>query len=174
VAHFALRDRGSDQALIKNLVLYYNNQHMNSLNLSGRVTLLLTRLALGILFFYAGITKVLDSTWSAAGYIGGAKTFAGFYQLFLNPAVLPIVNFLNAWGLTILGVSLILGLFVRLSSSLGIVLMLLYYFAAGPFPYPNAHALLIDEHIIYALLLLFFFSVRAGRYWGMDQFLSRD
>ena len=99
---------------------------MNSLNLSARVTLLLTRVAFGILFFYAGITKVLDSTWSAAGYIGGAKTFAGFYQLFLNPTILPIINFLNAWGLTILGLSLVLGLFVRLSSLLGIGLMLLY------------------------------------------------
>ena len=147
---------------------------MNSLNLSARVTLLLTRVSLGILMFYAGITKVIDPVWSAAGYIGGAKTFTGFYQLFLNPAILPIVNFLNAWGLTILGLSLILGLFVRWSSLLGVALMLLYYFAAGPFPYPNAHAWLIDDHIIYALLLLFFASIRAGRYWGLDQFLSRD
>jgi thiosulfate dehydrogenase [quinone] large subunit len=147
---------------------------MNSLNLSARVTLLLTRVALGILFFYAGITKVLDSTWSAAGYIGVAKTFPNFYQLFLNPTILPIVNFLNEWGLTILGLSLILGLFVRLSSLLGVALMLLYYFAAGPFPYPNAHAWLVDEHIVYALLLLSFASIRAGRYWGLDQFLSRD
>ncbi|MFH1170243.1 MAG: DoxX family membrane protein [Candidatus Vogelbacteria bacterium] len=147
---------------------------MNSLNLSARFTLLLTRVALGIFFFYAGITKVLDSTWSAAGYIGAAKTFPNFYQLLLNPAILPIVNFLNAWGLTILGLSLILGLFVRLSSLLGVVLMLLYYFAAGAFPHPNAHALLIDEHIIYITVLLFFASVRAGRYWGLDQFLFRN
>ncbi|HEY4476765.1 MAG TPA: DoxX family protein [Candidatus Paceibacterota bacterium] len=147
---------------------------MNNLNTLSRFSLLLTRVSLGVLFFYAGITKVVDSTWSAAGYIGGAKTFTSFYQLFLNPIILPIVNFLNAWGLTILGVALILGLFVRLSSILGIVLMLLYYFAAGPFPYPNAHAWVVDDHIVYALLLLFFASVRAGRYWGMDRFLFRD
>ena len=147
---------------------------MNDINTFARFTLLLTRVSLGIVFFYAGITKVVDSTWSAAGHIGAAKTFTGFYQLFLNPAILPIVNFLNVWGLTILGLSLILGLFVRLSSLLGIVLMLLYYFAAGPFPYPSAHAFIVDEHIIYALLLLFFASIRAGRYWGLDRFLSRD
>ena len=156
------------------MVPYYNDIPMNDLNTFAKFTLLLTRVALGGLMLYAGITKVLDSTWSAAGYIGGAKTFASFYQLFLNPAVLPIVNFLNVWGLTILGLSLILGLFVRLSSLLGIVLMLLYYFAAGPFPYPSAHAFIVDEHIIYALLLLFFASIRAGRYWGLDRFLSRD
>ena len=147
---------------------------MNDLNTSAKFTLLLTRVVLGIFFFYAGITKVVDSTWSAAGYIGAAKTFPNFYQLFLNPAVLPIVNFLNAWGLTILGVSLILGLFVRLSSVLGIVLMLLYYFAAGPFPHPNPNAWIVDQHIIYIVILLFFFAIRAGKYWGLDQFISRD
>lgn len=146
---------------------------MNNLNTLSRFSLLLTRVSLGVLFFYAGITKVVDSTWSAAGYIGAAKTFPNFYQLFLNPAILPVVNFLNVWGLTILGLSLIFGLFVRLSSLFGVVLMLLYYFAAGPFPYPNPHAFLIDEHIIYTFLLLFFASIRAGRYWGLDRFLSR-
>jgi len=146
---------------------------MNDINVGARVTLLLTRVSLGALMLYAGITKVLDSTWSAAGYIGAAKTFPNFYQLFLNPAILPVVNFLNVWGLTILGLSLIFGLFVRLSSLFGVVLMLLYYFAAGPFPYPNPHAFLIDEHIIYTFLLLFFASIRAGRYWGLDRFLSR-
>lgn len=146
---------------------------MNNMNAFAKFSLLLARVSLGVLFLYAGVVKVVDSDWSAAGYIGGAKTFAGFYQLFLQPAILPVVNFLNAWGLTILGVSLILGLFVRLSSALGIILMLLYYFAAGPFPYPNAHAWLVDEHIVYAAALLFFIGIRAGRYWGMDQFLSR-
>ena len=155
------------------LVLYYNNLHMNDINVGARFTLLLTRVALGGLMLYAGITKVLDSSWSSAGYIGAAKTFPNFYQLFLQPAILPVVDFLNAWGLTLLGLSLILGLFVRLSSLLGVALMLLYYFAAGPFPYPNPHAFLVDEHIIYAFLLLFFASVRAGRYGGLDRFLSR-
>lgn len=147
---------------------------MNELNFNARFSLLLTRVSLGVLMFYAGVTKVTNPEWSAAGYIGSAGNFASFYKIFLNPSILPIVNFLNAWGLTILGLSLILGIFIRLSSVFGIALMLLYYFAAGPFPHPSAHAYLIDEHIIYALVLLFFIFVRAGRYWGFDQFLTRN
>ena len=93
---------------------------------SQKFTLVLLRLSMGWLMFYAGITKVLNPEWSAAGYLKGAKTFTGFYNALLSPNILPIINFVNAWGLTLLGVSLILGIFVRSSSVLGAVLMLLY------------------------------------------------
>lgn len=122
--------------------------------------------------FYAGITKVLDQSWSAAGYLEGAKTFVGFFQWFLEPGVLPIINFINEWGLTLLGISLILGIFVRASSFLGAILMLLYYFPVLEFPYIKPHSYLVDEHIIYALVLLFFASLRAGRYWGLENWCS--
>ena len=123
---------------------------------------------MGWLMFYAGITKVLNPEWSAVGYLKGAKTFAGFYNWLLQPGILPIVNFLNEWGLTLLGISLIFGIAVRLSSVLGAILMLLYYFPALEFPYIKPFSFLVDEHIIYALILLFFMAVRAGRAWGLD------
>lgn len=120
------------------------------------------------MYFYAGITKILNPQWSAAGYIGNAKTFAGFYNWFLQPSVLPVTNWLNEWGLTILGASLILGVFVRLTSIGGIVLMLLYYFPILQFPYPNPHSFIVDEHIIYVAVLLFFAATKAGRVWGLE------
>ena len=133
----------------------------------------MTRIALGWFMFYAGITKVLDPTWSAEGYIKGAHTFVWFYQLFLNPVVLPVVNFLNAWGLTLLGVSLIFGLFVRWSTIPGIILMLLYYFAALDFPHPDAHSFIVDQHVIYSCVLLLFYAYRVGMVWGIDSLLLR-
>jgi len=96
------------------------------------------------------------------------KTSEGFYQWLLSPGILPAVNFINEWGLTLLGVSLILGIFVRLSSVLGAVLMLLYYFPVLIFPYAGKHSYLVDEHIIYALVLLLLAAMRAGRIWGLD------
>lgn len=136
-----------------------------------KLSLVALRLAMGWLFFYAGITKVLDPSWSAEGYIGGAKNFTWFFQWLLSPEILPFVNFMNEWGLTLLGISLILGVGVRLSSVLGAVLMMMYYVAL-PFPYPNPHALLVDEHIIYAAALLFLASTRAGRVWGLENWCS--
>lgn len=138
------------------------------MNISQRIMLFALRLAMGWMMLYAGITKVLNPAWSAAGYLNGAKTFAGLYQWLLNPSVLPVVNFVNEWGLTLLGVSLIVGIFVRLTSALGAVLMLLYYFPVLAFPYAGEHSYIVDEHIIYALVLLLFVATRAGRIWGFD------
>ena len=137
-----------------------------------KLSLFFLRISLGWLMFYAGIVKVLNPEWSAAGYLKSAKTFVGFYQWLASPGVLPIINFLNEWGLTILGVSLILGIGVRLSSILGTALMLLYYFPVLDFSYPNPHSYLVDEHIIYALVLLLFASFRAGRIWGLENWCS--
>lgn len=133
----------------------------------AKIAVLLLRLSLGWLFFYAGITKVLNPDWSAVGYLAGAKTFVSFYHWLATPAVLPFVDFLNEWGLTLLGVSLLVGLLVRSSALAGAGLMLLYYFAL-PFPYPSEHSFLVDEHIIYALALALLWTLHAGKFWGLD------
>src|SRR3989344_9109737 len=105
------------------------------MNKSQKVSLFFLRISTGWMMFYAGITKVLDPNWSAAGYLNHATTFPNFFAWFAQPGILPVTNFLNEWGLTILGVSLILGLFVRLTSGLGVILMLLYYFPVLEFPF---------------------------------------
>ena len=137
-----------------------------------KISLFFLRISLGWMFFWAGITKVLDPTWSSVGYLQGAKTFTGFYQLLTAPSLLPLVNFMNEWGLTFLGVALIFGAFVRLSSILGAVLMLLYYFPILQFPYPNPHSFLVDEHIIFIFSLLVLTGLRAGRVWGLENWCS--
>lgn len=127
---------------------------------------------MGWMMFYAGVTKIMDPPWSAAGYLQSAKTFPGLFQWFMQPGILPVVNLINEWGLTLLGISLILGVFVRLSSVLGALLMMLYYFPILDGVYPNAHSYIVDEHIIYAAALLSFAAVRAGRYWGMESWFT--
>ena len=132
----------------------------------------LLRVSLGWLFFYTGITKVLNSDWSAAGYLNSAKTFPGFYQWLASASNISWVNFLNEWGLTLVGVALILGALTRWASLGGILLMIMYYFPILQFPYPNPHSFIVDEHIIYIAVLLFFAAVRAGRVWGLEKWCS--
>ena len=128
---------------------------------------------MGWIMLYAGLTKVFNPNWSAAGYLGSAKTFAGFYGWFLQPNVLPFTNFLNEWGLTLLGVSLITGALVKYSGYLGALLMLLYYFPVLVFPKIGAHSYLVDDHVIYALVLILFSVYRTGEYWGLDGILKK-
>ena len=134
-----------------------------------KISILLLRLGIGWMFFYAGITKILNPAWTSAGYLKSAKTFTFFYQTLLSPSILPIVDFINEWGLLLLGISLIFGIFVRLSSIFGAVLMLLYYFPILDFPYPNPYSFIIDEHIIYALILILFAALRVGRIYGFEE-----
>lgn len=130
--------------------------------------MLFLRLALGWMYLYAGVSKIANPAWSAEGYLKSAKTFSSFYQWLASPGVLSVVNILNEWGLTLLGVSLILGLFVRQSAWLGIGIMALYYLPVVQFPYVGKNFLLVDDHIIFIAALCVLIAGRAGKVWGMD------
>lgn len=126
------------------------------------------RLGLGWLFTYAGLTKIADSSWSAAGYLNNAETFSGLFSWFASPANIGWVNFVNEWGLLVIGVCLLIGLWVRWASVAGIVLMALYYFPILNFPYAGDHSFIVDEHIIYIFVLWLFILADAGKYKGLD------
>lgn len=138
-----------------------------------KMAVFLLRVALGFLFFYAGIIKVLNPEWSAAGYLNSAKTFSGLYHWFASADNLGWINFVNEWGLTLIGLCLITGLFVRWVSLGGMLFMFSYYLPILQFPYAGDHSFLVDEHIIYILVLLFFFVSNAGINWGLDSILQR-
>ena len=140
--------------------------------LKKEVLLLLLRVSLGWLFFYAGITKVLDPNWSAAGYLNSAKTFSGFYQWLASPELLPFTNFINEWGLTLLGAALLLGVFVKWAGVLAAGLMLLYYFPILQFPLVGEHSYIVDEHIIYALAFLLL-AATGGGWFSLGKKFSR-
>ena len=70
------------------------------------------------------------------------------------------------------GLSLLLGIFVRLASAGGIMLMILYYFSILDGVYPNWHSLIVDEHIVYACAFFILASVRAGRVFGLEKWCS--
>lgn len=137
----------------------------------NKIPLFLLRISLGWLYFWAGFTKIINPSWSAAGYLEGAKLFPEFYAWLASPSILPITNFLNEWGLFLLGISLLLGLGVRFSTLFGVLLMVLYYIPLGV-PYPNPHSLIVDEHIVYAAALLVLYASYAGRFWGLGSWAT--
>ena len=76
----------------------------------------------------------MNPNWSAAGYLNNAKTFPGLYQWFASAGNIGWINFVNEWGLTLVGAALIFGLLVRWASIGGIFLMILYYLPILQFP----------------------------------------
>lgn len=138
-----------------------------------KLALFSLRVSLGWMMFYAGITKVLNPEWSPFGYLARAKTFPDFYALFLDPTILPYTTFFNAWGLTLIGVALLVGFGVRTASIFAILIMLLYYFPALAFPYIGENAFLVDSHIIYATGFLVLLALGAKHPWSVAAFLKR-
>lgn len=138
-----------------------------------KVSILFLRLAMGWLFLYAGVSKILNPEWTAAGYLKGAKTFAGLFQWFASSQNIGWVNFLNEWGLALIGGALILGLFVKWASFAGIVLMLLYYFPILKFPHAGANYFIVDDHVIFILIFILFIGAKAGQHWGIDGMFNK-
>lgn len=136
-----------------------------------KVALVSLRIAIGWLFLYSGLMKVCDPNWTSAGFLTNAKNFKDLFDFMLMPGVLPVVDFLNAWGQLFIGASLVVGLLVPVSAVLGILLMILYYLAGVNFPYPSSSSFIVDSHIIYSLSLFVLFAANAGRYFGLDRVL---
>ncbi|NQV88845.1 MAG: DoxX family protein [Parcubacteria group bacterium] len=130
---------------------------------------LLLRISIGVLFFTAGWEKfTAEGGWSAAGYLSGATgPFAEFFQ---SMAGNGFIDQLNIWGLMLIGLGLIFGMFMRPAALSGILLMLLYYFAG--FESNTAHGI-IDEHIMYSLVFVLFITGGFGHVLGLDGLLER-
>ncbi|MCC6947924.1 MAG: DoxX family membrane protein [Bradyrhizobiaceae bacterium] len=139
-----------------------------------RGLILFFRLAMGWTFFYAALRQVSAPAWSVAGFLNNTKTFHDVFSIFATPDVAPIVSFLVAYGHLLIGLSLILGLMVRVSASFAILLMILYWMAHMNFPYiDSATNFILDYHLVYAGVLLLLIIKRAGRVFGLDAWAEK-
>ncbi|MCA8869783.1 MAG: DoxX family membrane protein [Rhodobacteraceae bacterium] len=140
-----------------------------STSVTERIILLLLRLSLGWVFLYAASHQVFAPGWSIAGFLQHTKTFHDLFAVFTGSAMAPVFSFLVAWGHLLIGLSLILGLAVRLSAPFGILLMILYWMAHMDFPYiGDKNSFIVDFHIVYALVLWLLIVRQAGHAWGLD------
>ena len=135
------------------------------MNIPGLKHTLITiiRAAIGWHFLYEGLSKLFMENWSAQSYLGNATGFlSGFYHwLASGESLVKVIDVLNVYGLIVIGLALFLGIFIRLASAGGILLLLLYYFAYPPFGTslfgsPEGHFYIVNRNFIEALLLLWF------------------
>lgn len=152
--------------------------------LLGRIMLALVRIAVGWIFFFLGQYKVMNAQFVHEGFAQSVHGWVSKGQ----PAhwLLPLLNHyvlahpqvwarVIAWSEMLIAISLILGLWVRISSLGGILfmltLMLSTWYAAG---YPAPMWQFIAAHLAQIplmLLFLLFFALRAGETLGLDGFL---
>ncbi|HDH31445.1 MAG TPA: DoxX family membrane protein [Candidatus Wolfebacteria bacterium] len=122
----------------------------------------LLRFGMGWIFLWAFLDKLFGLGFATAAdkawLVGGSPTFgflkfgtsgplSSFYQ---GMAGNVIIDWLFMLGLLFIGLALILGIFVRIASLIGALLMFLMWTAF----LPPKHNPFLDDHIIYLIILI--------------------
>jgi uncharacterized membrane protein YphA (DoxX/SURF4 family) len=139
------------------------------------------RIAIGWHFLYEGISKLIDGSWSSAPYLAGSRwIFAPlFHWMAANSAVTSAVDFLNIWGLIIIGVLLISGLFTKWVSAGGVLLLFFYFVAYPPLPGymigvpAEGSYLWVNRTLIEFFVLLAFIFISADNHFSLDRLIKR-
>jgi thiosulfate dehydrogenase [quinone] large subunit len=103
--------------------------------------------------------------------------FAGaFHWIAAHPAVLWVVDQLNVWGLLLIGLALVIGVFTRLAAAAGVVLLGLYYMASPPLvglPTGGAEGsyLIVNKNLVEFCALVVILVTGSGRFAGLDRLL---
>jgi uncharacterized membrane protein YphA (DoxX/SURF4 family) len=139
-------------------------------NVDERFFVTVLRMAIGWHFLYEGWTKVMMDSWSSSGYLlHTSGYFSPFYHWLASSSFLMhTTDHLNMFGLTLIGLALFIGLFSRVASLAGAVLLTLYYFAYPPFGNllmnSEAHLFIVDKLFIEAAALVFLFVYKERGY----------
>jgi len=148
-----------------------------------RVLIALLRVSIGWVFLWAFLDKLFGlgfQTCKGAGFLcekawlaGGSPT-AGFlsratgpldgvfHWMAATPGVNTVVSVLFMVGLLGIGVALILGAGMKLAAYGGATMMVLMYVAAPPATNP-----FMDDHIVYAIVLVLLRWLNAGHFYGL-------
>jgi thiosulfate dehydrogenase (quinone) large subunit len=133
------------------------------------------RLTMAWTFLYAASHQVFDPNFTVVGFLKTTKTFHELFSVFTTPTMAPITTFFVEYGHLLIGLSLLVGLMVRVSASFGVLLMLIYWMAHMDWPYiENKNNFIIDYHIVYAGVLIYLIAMRAGHVWGLDGWAEKS
>lgn len=137
------------------------------------------RFIMGWIMFQGGIVKLIDSEWTAAGFLKFAIPEGNpFITQFGAMAGSPVIDFLVPWGLTLTGIGLMLGALVRWNAFWAAFMMIMFWAASltGGLMQglPLEHGWVMDDHLVYALILFALGAFGAGRIYGVDGIIERS
>lgn len=147
------------------------------LSRSAMIAIILLRIVIGWHFLYEGIAKLTSPSWSAVGYMRASRgPFAALFKSIANnPQMLDNANLITMYGLTIVGVLLMLGLFTRLAATGGIAFILLFYLCNPPFvgyfytiPSEGTY-LIVNKNLVELCSLAVIALTRSGLVAGLDR-----
>jgi thiosulfate dehydrogenase [quinone] large subunit len=144
--------------------------------------IVILRITVGWHFLYEGGVKILNPHWTSKSYLldsgGFMKSFYGFIAG--NQTLLSISDSANAWGLTLIGIALIVGLFTRYASIAGVVLLLLYYLSHPAFPgitylFPSDGSyFIINKTLVELFALLVIYAFPTSHIFGLQRLIKSN
>lgn len=145
-------------------------------------TIIALRFLIGWHFLYEGFFKLTHPEWSSIAYLSQSDwIFSGIADwITSNAGVLNTVDFLNTWGLLLIGLGLILGLLTRAAAVAGTGLLLLYYLFNPPFiglntgPGLEGNYLVVNKTLIEAAAMLLLAVAPAAKKYGLDSIIFRN
>lgn len=143
--------------------------------------LIILRITIGWHFLYEGGVKVLNPHWTAKSYLLDSGGFMkGFFEFIAgNQALLTASDIANAWGLALIGLSLLLGILTRYSSIAGVLLLLLYYLSHPAFPgieylFPSDGSyFIINKTLVELFALLVIYAFPTSHIFGLQRLLKK-
>ncbi len=145
------------------------------MNASLKKIVALLRISMGWIFLWAFFDKLCGlgfATPKEAAWLSGGSPTSGFLthattgpfmDFFQSLAGSPFVDWLFMLGLLGVGVGLLFGIAVKLSSYVGAFILLLMYVAGFM---PPEHNPFMDDHLIYAFLMFVFALSDSGYTFG--------
>lgn len=110
----------------KKLIIPYTNSQVS--------LLVILRILIGWHFLYEGVVKLMNPSWSSLGYLADSKGFLSgvFASWASSPTTVTVIDFMNEWGLILVGLGLIMGCLTRISIIGGMVMLAFYYLSHPP------------------------------------------
>ena len=144
-------------------------------------SLAVLRILIGWHLLYEGVVKLWNPGWSAGGYLMDSQGYFAefFYALAANPKILEVIDFLNIWGLILIGLGLLLGAFTRVALIGGIALLGLYFLSHPPligvkYALPSEGSyLLVNKNLIEIAAMVVLLVFPASRAIGLDRFFMK-
>jgi thiosulfate dehydrogenase [quinone] large subunit len=159
-----------------------------SLSRTQQIGLVLLRTLVGWHFLYEGLVKVVWPAWTRAGVPLGRFSSAGYlrtstgpladvFRAFADASWLPWLDLLMAWGLLLVGLGLMLGLFTQLACAGALLLLALFYLSWLPTrgvyePGTEGNYLLVNKNLVEAAAVAVLLAFRTGRIAGLDLLLA--
>ncbi len=137
------------------------------------------RILIGWHFLYEGVIKLYSPSWTSSAYLNNATgPFSEFFGWLASESIIGTVDLLNIWGLTLIGLTLILGLFDRIGAIAGMILLLFYYFSQPPFPgleqlATEGNYFMVNKNLIEAAGLLVLYLIPTGNVFGLSLLLGQ-